>query len=323
MKVVGIIYGDDDGLYDDRPFSNKHAFNAYHTLTRLAPEYDLRIMLVKPEWVTGRTCMRAWDLEQQKIVDSISVDAYWDRNCLVPQDLKAFKKMQAFREKIATNVPFMDDPRIQKITGDKLETYQVFSKFMPLTFTTLVDAKKHLSGKVVLKPQFGAHGIGVRIEELSSVSSLPSGYLVQQFVDSSAGIPGLIEGVSDLRVMILNGSIFDAFLRLPKTGLITNISQGGTMKRISIKSIPIDVLSIVKEVETKLASLGPRFYSIDFMIGVGKPWIIEMNSQPGIRGYMSQGIDLPSFEVLARRILDALVTLCKEDTFKHRTNNEF
>jgi len=65
------------------------------------------------------------------------------------------------------------------------------------------------------------------------------GKIVQQFVDSGSGIEKLnIEGVHDLRVVVVDGKPVLSYIRQPESGYIANVAQGGTMEFVKLKMCP-------------------------------------------------------------------------------------
>lgn len=182
---------------------------------------------------------------------------------------------------------------IPEVTHDKWKTYQRFSNFMPRTFE--IDASNWNSvisqiktEKVVLKPLQGYAGNGIVILPTHSArfEDLPLSvpYLAQEFVDTSGGIPGITPGHHDLRVIISGKTNpLISFARVPQSGkLIANFAQGGSILPINTADIPQSVQAIAWEVDRSFENLGPRFYAIDFMLEQGKPYICELNSQPGL-----------------------------------------
>jgi glutathione synthase/RimK-type ligase-like ATP-grasp enzyme len=110
---------------------------------------------------------------------------------------------------------------------------------------------------------------------------------VQKFVDSTRGIPSLdVEGVHDLRIVVLDGEPLVSYVRQPKSGLISNVSRGGSMENVELTDLPGEVLDIVEEVDEELEDYSDRLYSVDFIFDEDEnPWILELNSKPGLGFY--------------------------------------
>ena len=86
---------------------------------------------------------------------------------------------------------------------------------------------------VVLKPANGLKGIGVSIDYPANIAKLKNidfsaPWILQEFVDTSHGISGLVSGDHDLRVVIANGKILFSHIRQPQAGSkIANYSRFG------------------------------------------------------------------------------------------------
>lgn len=187
-------------------------------------------------------------------------------------------------------VPVLNVEKVKKICTDKWFMYQQFSKYCPTTFylhnsqgleTHINDI---LSEKVVFKPVDGQEGYGVFIESkaelLEKKNTLSYPALLQEFLDTSTGIPNIIDGIHDLRVAILNGEIVCVFVRTPAPGsLLANVAQGGSLKAVSIDQLPKEVVDIVREVDKYLADCPYRYYGIDLGYTPQGPKIIEMNCE--------------------------------------------
>lgn len=188
------------------------------------------------------------------------------------------------------NCTIINHPAIKQICNDKMETYRTFNGLSPKSlFVTSADefkaASSSFSGKVVLKPQFGSGGQGIIIDEIENIDpqKLQWPYLVQEFIDGSVGIENLVDGLHDLRMVVINGKINFSYLRIPKQGsLLSNLHLGGTVKVVEQEDLPKQALQIFDEVETEFRNYGPRCYSIDVTNTASGIKLIELNSQPGL-----------------------------------------
>lgn len=204
-------------------------------------------------------------------------------------------------------VPQFNNKQLAEICSDKQKTYEYFSEYSPQTWYVDTKEKYHsvLSGltdkMVVCKPPDGYEGIGVKIgkadELVQQEPSLP--LLVQTFLDTSAGIPGIVDGYHDLRVAVFDGEILYSYVRTPPPGKLTaNVAQGGTFFMLELERIPQSVIEIVREIDKKVAFVGPRFYSVDFAVTPDGPKIIEMNSSLGLL----PNADAPVFRTLKEKL---------------------
>ena len=109
-------------------------------------------------------------------------------------------------------------------------------------------------------------------------------YLVQEFIDSSLGVPGVSESMHDLRLVFLNDKLSYSYIREPEEGnYLANLSQGGSLSVVPKNKIPHSIYPIIRCANRVFETFNPRIYSIDFMFDENKrPWIVEMNSMPGL-----------------------------------------
>lgn len=202
-----------------------------------------------------------------------------------------YKELELLKKKL--NIPVVNPPAVETICDDKLLTYTLFPDLVPRTFPLHSPSRFYCAlnmiptDRVVLKPRFGSEGKGVFIYEKDDLlGALPRHVLAQEFIDSSQGIFG-IPSVHDLRVMIVNGIIDHAYLRLPaEDSLICNAAQGGSKIFIDKEDLPQEVISIVERVDNVLRVHGTRVYTVDFMKDAqGNFRVIELNSKPGTSHY--------------------------------------
>lgn len=188
------------------------------------------------------------------------------------------------------------NPRAFKLLcNDKNATKKLLSDFMPKSVAVTTSADFHArlkefeqADRLVLKPAKGMRGEGVLIdspEHLSTVSFLPhTEYVLQEFVDTGKGITGIVDGYHDLRIVIVNGHIVLAHVRIPKAGsLLANVAQGGSIEEVPLEKIPAFILMAVEKIQ---AIIDPLFdcplYSIDFGIQNGDTaFVFELNDQIG------------------------------------------
>lgn len=193
------------------------------------------------------------------------------------------------------DVKVVTDHRLLPVIDDKAETYRVFSEYQPASIicanneevqAAIVSVEGEM---VVVKSLVGSGGKQVYIGTKESIMVPETEVyplIVQEFIDMSGGIPGLAEGVHDVRVLIAGGSIIGATLRQPSAGsLYANVSKGGIEQLLSIEQIPAELIPITNDIDQKLCSrLGvfPRYYAADFALGK-KGWkLVELNYKPGL-----------------------------------------
>lgn len=174
---------------------------------------------------------------------------------------------------------------------NKYRTYQLFKKFMKPTYHITsrrdfsVALKKVTTEKAVYKPNEGSSGRGIIISKKELLKKKMKSFdgLLQDFIDTSGGVPGVCVGTHDMRILMMDGKIIQTYIRLPKKGsLIANIAQGGTMMEIPLKKVPTAALRITRTIDRYFKKYGTRIYAIDFGFEAGKPYLIELNPQPGL-----------------------------------------
>ncbi|MDA3836478.1 MAG: hypothetical protein PF542_02545 [Nanoarchaeota archaeon] len=182
----------------------------------------------------------------------------------------------------------------------KINAYNYMPQFFPRTF--LVKTKKEMTeaikkiatDKVVLKPNYGKNGEDVNIFEKSRINLnlIPlnklhsGGFLVQEFIDTSKGIPKIAKSHHDLRIITHGNKISLCHIRQPQTGsLIGNSHKGASIKEIQIDKIPKFILNFYKEVHKKIIKKYPNpLYSMDLGVGDDGPKLIELNSHTAFPG---------------------------------------
>lgn len=188
------------------------------------------------------------------------------------------------------------NPREFKILcWDKWATYKEIGEYMPATF--LINNESYIKSAinkaktdtVVLKPFNGLKGLGVFIGNKKDALSFKfpdkfKKYIMQEFVDTSKGIPGIANGRHDLRVAVINGKAVWCHVRTPKgDNLIANAAQGGSVREVDYSVVPESVKKIVNKIsEHFYKKYGNTVYSIDFGIGPdGVAKVFEINDQIG------------------------------------------
>jgi len=175
-----------------------------------------------------------------------------------------------------------------------LTTMQLSNNGIPVPRTTLLPdeeaidkALKQIGGKfpLVIKLLSGTQGIGVSV--VDSYSSLKSVYQTIRKLDNKAEIliQEMISSDYDLRIHVLvnskEASIIGAMRRNKvKQDFRTNFSLGATTQKVKLSE---EIIEIAK----KAASVvGCIWCGVDIIIDkkTGKPYVLEVNSSPGIEG---------------------------------------
>lgn len=302
MKTIAVFFSDPEPL--GSPLDKPEYFEAYSDLSAEITHGGACFYLVRGQesYLGQGKFGNSWQYQAGAIKETgpITVDVLYDKGSFLPDP----------------NLRTLNPPEINEICSDKWATYQRFQSYCPKSI--LVEATDQLklalesitSDLVVAKPQRGFEGIGVfvgsRSELESSTASLHFPLLVQAFIDSSAGIPGIVAGVHDFRIGVLDGEPLFSYVRTPPKGsLKANFSLGGSYENVAVDRIPLSFLELVGFVDAQLTQYRDRFYSVDLALTPDGPKIIELNSRVG----MSTKADLPIF---ITRLSDKLLSMAQK-----------
>jgi len=211
---------------------------------------------------------------------------------------------------------------LKNIFTDKLDTYENFKEFaIPtveienatdkkiLSAKTKLDTilKKHnfkvdfsdgylmkdkigFGGFKIFKVNFDTNGVKEikKNHALDKKNNKPVSYVLQPFINCNTGFEfGKYNGFIDLRVILVGRKIVQTYIRIAKKGdYKCNKHQGGNLVYISLKTVPKDVIAMVKKIIKKLdtkLSLKHSLYALDFIrSNNGNLFFIEGNIRPGI-----------------------------------------
>jgi len=184
----------------------------------------------------------------------------------------------------------------KELCADKWLAWQELNLILPMPQTYLVGEKKNLPSIlskiegdwVVLKPLNGLMGLGIFVGPKEKAVDFEfdrkySEYIVQEFVNTNGGFLGLVEGLHDLRVVIINGKIVWSHLRTPPEGSFkANVAQGGGIKEVEVSQLPESIreASLVAA-KLFLEKYDNPLFSVDFGLGPDGPKVFEINDQIG------------------------------------------
>lgn len=187
-------------------------------------------------------------------------------------------------------------PSFKQLCGDKITTHKLLGGFMPMNET--LDGKSNLEQKLltlspdilyVIKPSRGIRGAGIFIDTpeklLKGLPKTGYPYLLQEFINTQSGIPGITDSTHDLRFVSVNGSILLVALRTPAPGsLLANVAKGGSIKELPLSAVPNDILTTVQYIHSQIESHYPKgCYSMDFGYDADrkKVFLFELNDRIG------------------------------------------
>ena len=189
-----------------------------------------------------------------------------------------------------------NDSQIAKL-GNKKTCHELFGDFMPLTMSvnrdTNTDAIKTFANsisddKVVLKPLRlnGGRGIEViaRADLSDYITALDEPLILQEFIETSEGVDGLVAGRHDVRLYTVDGEISLMAIRQPaEHGYLANTSLGGSIEFRGASAIPANLRMTAQRVIDELNSISEHYFvSLDFFFGNNRWYLVEVNDQPGV-----------------------------------------
>ena len=269
---------------DDREISSRHIRQAYELLSDAS---DFTVHMANYEWLESSHLSKSFTCRSGcwTAAESTPVDLIFDKTGV--GDERA-----GFKRRINKDFDVVNPLRVEKVCSDKLLTAETFPELMPGTEPFSQEAAERFveqDGKAVIKPRSDFGGRGVKV--VSSVEDIPEeGDLVQRFKDFSSGIPGIVDGVHDLRILVMGGEKLCAFVRTPSEGVVSNVNRGGTLQKVDLSKVPEPAIRIAENVDSELRDYGKRFYSVDIGFSEGSPYLLELNSKPALVFYGDEQI---------------------------------
>lgn len=293
MKNIVLTYeqkwGEQPSWHTVGEYGIKHLNSEYFDVAKRAEKKGMRFHMSAFEWYKNGKFTKGWVVEGDKWVRAFNIkpDLVFDKTKL---EAKYIKLKRLFSRKGIMLNPFF----IEELCSDKLKTFRLFPKLTPRLFLVrngkdLKDnMKKIRSDLAVLKPRSGssAHGLYIENKKKLLKKKIQEDYVLQEFIDTTNGMPGLTKKVSDVRIIVAGGKVVDLSMRTQDKGLVSNISRGGKLTRLKVEQTPKEMMKATKEIDKKLKDYNPRMYAADFVLDEkGKAWLIEMNSKVGTPFY--------------------------------------
>lgn len=268
---------------------------------------------------------KKWHRITQRSQAKIFFDKFSQKKELTPFSIavkKSVAKMSLFHNK-----------KIRSIFDNKLKTSTLFLEHtVPTEFIDLSSqkkillAQKKLDKKIalhsehrdfkkgyVLKDQFGSGGdLVFKTTKETDYAAIYKkhplvSFVLQPFVTASGFQFGTTSGIIDLRVIVLNGTIIQSYIRsAKKKEFRANASYGGSVSYIPIEKIPQDVLDMTRAIHQTLKSKH-SFYALDFMKSdSGNLYFIEGNITPGLNWFNKTD------ELYAKKLIRELIEEMKK-----------
>ncbi|MDA1079522.1 MAG: ATP-grasp domain-containing protein [bacterium] len=293
-KTVAIYFSPPNVL--DYPLSKQIYFEAYAEILEELENQGVTAVIVRADSYLNSGVFSKYTVwnkqksEYQMVNRKILVDLIWNRDSenTIPK---------------ISDCAILNDQEFDDICRDKLKSYKLFSNISAPTFLihayasladTLLKIKTEL---VVLKPRFGEGSYGVHVLKKNEVTrNLYNSWkniIVQEFLDSSCGIQGLVVGLHEINIWVVNSKFAGARIKQPlKENLISSAAgaSAGTVRGIHQEQIPDDLWEKVLEIDKKVSKYSPRLFRADFVYTKQSEFkLIEINSRPGVMHAKKEG----------------------------------
>lgn len=285
--VIGIVYTSNDWNQSE-PFENDEMQASYERLYEYAAEqYGTTLYRMSMQWYKNGAFDRAWTWDGKKwrkIRKRIKADLYYDKVSMMYEYLP-------FKKEFGEENMVINPMELDMLASDKLLTNVLFKDIVPATYA--VSTQKELrdglakirTRKAVLKPRMGYGGHGIIIEPKSKLKNRRPrvSSILQPYIDTSAGIPGLFNTTHDLRVNVAGTKPVMTYIRTVAPGTeLCNISQGGGIVFLPVSKLPKSVKPLLKQISKTFEMFPYKFYGADFFFENGKPYLVELNTKPNM-----------------------------------------
>lgn len=293
---IGVLFTKSADWKGTVPFKKRKIRKAYAAFARRGFRQGMNVFFAQYKSYSNGILKRAWywNGNWQRIRNQ-EIDFVYNRfNRAVFKNHKKISAVENLKYRIADEIGMLNHPMLEEFCWDKVLVSEIFQQHTPKTF--LVNSIKGLnavlpeikSRKIVLKPRFGTLGSEVMIIKKNELpETIEKNTLVQEFINTSHGIKGLTKGMHDLRLIMINGKLNHAYIRIPERGmLVANMARGGKKIFVPNRTVPHSALKIAKGIDRLFRRFNPRLFSVDFLFDKNqKPYIVECNSSPTLHRY--------------------------------------
>ncbi len=301
MRSIAVFF--DDPAQNGYPFDNQEYRDSYRDFAKLLRERSGKLFVARGKsYRGGNTFASGWLYDEEGILvahkEPFTTDVIYNKGHLTPEP----------------GALVVNHPELDALCTDKRLTVELLAEISPRTYVVSsarefdVAVEKLDAKKIVMKPIDGEGGAGVHIGAPASVRKcievLPC--LVQECVDTNDGIPGIVQGPHDFRMVNVRGTLVQAFVRTPAPGqVLPNVAQGGSTTEVAIADVPDAAMAVFHLVDSRLQHFHDRIYSIDVGLNSDGRWMLfELNSRPALFG-RHRG---PSFVRFHEALADLLLT---------------
>jgi len=290
MKKVAILSN-----YKDSFEVSSDVLSAYQELTHVFRKHDIELR---------RVSMHSFDTEKKLFRDYVDMDdsgqfrifhESYNPDVIWNRSWDGYVYAYDLMEKAGISV--FPSAKIFAIDGDKYEMSLFLQKYQPKAlllkdFFESKTSREELQNRVVLKPirSFSWHGIEFYTQQelLNNKEKyfwLGSLYIVQDFKDFSKGIPGLTNGICDIRLVYIGGQFSHATMRIPAAwSLKSNVWSGWSELYLEKRQVPEMLFPLAEDVLRDLDLGNNSILSIDFgyVLDENRWYVFEINSSPGV-----------------------------------------
>jgi glutathione synthase/RimK-type ligase-like ATP-grasp enzyme len=280
MSSIGVFF--DDPGFDAYPFDDPEYRQSYGDLAKAIRSRGGEFVILRGSdtYMGGNLFSGGWRFTGDAYVrtdDFVTVDLIYNKGATLKPDDDA---------RIVNKAAF------DAVCAHKMRTYALFPELFPRTVLAGGEAEaleaiaSMKTDILVLKPAEGWGGKKVWIGPKKDAHEYLEPYpvMIQEYIDTSGGIPGITDGKHDFRLIMMNDRVLLTYARLPaEGGYISNVSKGGSVRHVPIERRPAAAVALAQNVDRALASYGDRLYSIDCGLDKSGEWkIIELNDHPGL-----------------------------------------
>ncbi|MEK7526435.1 MAG: hypothetical protein AAB546_03070 [Patescibacteria group bacterium] len=304
MTTLGICFSPDKSIADPlEHIGSKRP--VYDRLLDMCIDRGWRTFIFTRKTYLGNSVFAgAWEYKDKKLTwtdEKIKADLVYDRTGGVKFPL------QGETLQVVNVVEF------KLLCWDKWAAHGQLSDFMPQTFSIEnmdelpVIADKIRTDWFVVKPFNGLQGKGIYIGPKDGYKNFEfdpkyKRYVVQEFVDTSKGVKGIVGGMHDIRVAVVNGKPVWGHVRVPAKGKYTsNAAGGGILTELNLELLSNSIMDVVAKVSKDFYErFDNPIFSLDFGMDIsGKPFIFEINDQIGFPRWEMQQRDTFLKELIA------------------------
>lgn len=286
QKTIAIYFSSPGVM--DYPFDSAWYLDAYTDIVKRVEAQEIRVVIVRGNSYLGKGIFSSYSFFDGDVIiqkeEPITVDCIFNRDNenTIPRIF---------------DCPIINHPDFDELCVDKYQTALAFPDMSARTasihsyqecLAVLSSWNLSSSDRVVLKKNYLHSGKGIYVIDTKDINaSLYDDWadvLVQEFKDSSQGIPGVVDGPHDLRVYVINGVPVMGMVRTPKPGTwIANVALGGSSSTLDIDCVDAKVIGLVSTINAHIGQYAPCIYAADFLRdGDGRYWLVELNSRPGV-----------------------------------------